>query len=107
MKLNGCLREVSKVFQGCFQDILRVFQGRLWGETFKGVSRYLKEVQRVFQGGFRDVLRKFQGCLKKVSSVFQENFIKSFKGVSSFVLQFCCSMNLIAATRAEGGLVLF
>ena len=99
MKLNGCLREVSKVFQGYFQDILRVFQGRLC------VSRYLKEVQRVFQGGFRDVLRKFQGCLKKVSSVFQENFIKSFKGVSSFVLQFCCSMNLIAATRAEGGLV--
>ena len=45
MKLNGCLGEVSKVFQGCFQDILRVFQGRLWGETFKGVSRYLKEVQ--------------------------------------------------------------
>ena len=59
----------------------------------------------MFQGGFRDVLRKFQGGLKKVSSVFQENFIKSFKGVSSFVLQFCCSMNLIAATRAEGGLV--
>ena len=74
MELNGCLREVSKVFQGCFQDILRVFQGRLWGETFKGVSRYLKEVQRVFQGGFRDVLRKFQGGLKKVSSVFLENF---------------------------------
>ena len=31
--------------------------------------------------------------------------MRSFKGVSSFVLQFCCSMNLIAATRAEGGLV--
>ena len=36
---------------------------------------------------------------------------KSFKGVSrifqwSFVLQFYCSMNLIAATRAEGGLVI-
>ena len=43
--------------------------------------------------------------------MFQENVIKSLKGVSrifqkSFVLQFCCSMNLIAATRAEGGLVL-
>ena len=59
----------------------------------------------MFQVVFRDVLRKFQGCLKKVSSVFQENVIKSFKGVASFVLQFCCSMNLIAATRAEGGLV--
>ena len=77
------------MFQGYFQDILRVFQG----------------YQRVFQGGFRDVLRKFQGGLKKVSSVFQENFIKSSKGVSSFVLQFFCSMNLIAAIRAEGGLV--
>ena len=63
-----------------------MIQGRFWVETFKGVSRYLKEVQRVFQGGFRDVLRKFQGCLKKVSSVFQENFIKSFKGVSSFAI---------------------
>ena len=41
-----------------------------------------------------------------MSSVFQENFIKIFKGVSrSFVLQFFCSINLIAATRAEGGLV--
>ena len=42
-------------------------------------------------------------CYKKIS-------IKSFKGVSrmfqwSFVLQFCSCMNLIAATRAEGGLV--
>ena len=45
---------------------------------------------------------------KKVSSVFQENFIKSFKDVSRIfqVLQFCCSMNLIAASRAKVGLVL-
>ena len=43
--------------------------------------------------------------LKKVSSELEENFIKSSKGVSSFALKFCCSMNLIAATRAEGGLV--
>ena len=62
-------------------------------------------------------IRQLQRCFKedsrvwkKVSSVFQEKFIKSFKGVSrifqwSFVLPFCCSMNLIAATRAEGGLV--
>ena len=37
---------------------------------------------------------------------------KSFKGVSrmsqlGFVLQFCCCTDLIAATRAEGGLVFF
>ena len=47
-----------------------------------GESRYLKEVQRLFLGSFKDVLRKFQGCLKKVPSVFQENFIKSFRDVS-------------------------
>ena len=74
------------------------------------IQEYLKEVQRVFQGSFKDFLRKFHGCLKKVSSVFQENLMKNFKGVSrifqwSFALQFCHSMNLIAATRAEGGLV--
>ena len=73
--------------------------------TVKGDSRelqgYLKEVQRVFQGSFKEDSR----VLKKVSSEFQENFIQSFKGVSGFVLQFCCSMNLIAATQAEGGLV--
>ena len=88
MKLNGCLRKVSKVFQRCFRDILRVFLGRLWGETFKGVLRYLKEAQRVFQGGFRDVLRKFQGCLKKVSSVFQENFIKVLRLFQVFFCNF-------------------
>ena len=61
----------------------------MFRETFKGdsekVHRSLKEVQRVFwefEGSFKDVLRRFQGCLKKVSRVFQENFTKSFKGVS-------------------------
>ena len=49
--------------------------------------------------------------LKKVSSVFHENFIKSLIGVSrvfqwSFVLPFCCSMNLIAAALADGGLAI-
>ena len=33
MKLNGCLREVSKVFQGCFKEVLGVFR-----DTFKGDS---------------------------------------------------------------------
>ena len=68
------------------------------------------EVSRLFQGSFKGVSRVVQGCLKKVSSVFQEKFKQSVKGVSrmfqsSFVLQFCCCMDLIAATRAEGGLV--
>ena len=37
-------------------------------------------------------------CFKKIS-------IRSFKGVSSFVLEFYSPMYLTAATRAEGGLV--
>ena len=46
---------------------------------------------------------KCQLCFKKIP-------IKSLKGVSkmfqgSFLLQFCSRMYLIAATRAEGGLV--
>ena len=46
---------------------------------------------------------KCQVCFKKIP-------IKSFKGISkmfqgSFLLQFCFRMYLIAATRAEGGLV--
>ena len=35
-----------------------------------------------FMCNFKDVLRKFKGYLKEVSNVFQENLIKSFKGVS-------------------------
>ena len=60
----------------------------MFRETFKGASwelqRYLKEVKRLLKGVLccvKDVLRKFQGCLKRVSSVFQENVPKNFKGV--------------------------
>ena len=42
---------------------------------------YLKEVQRLYLSSFKDVLWKLLGCLRKVSSVFQENVIKSFKDV--------------------------
>ena len=43
--------------------------------------------------------------------MFQENFNNKFQGVSrmfqlSFFLQFCSRMYLIAATQAEGGLVI-
>ena len=40
---------------------------------------------------FKKCNKKFQGCIKNIEM--------------KFLLQFCC-MNLIAATRAEGGLVL-
>ena len=69
--------------------------------SFKVSKRSSKGVSKQFQRCFKEDSR----VLKNVSSVFQENFIKSFKGVSSFVLQFCSCMNLIAATRAERGLV--
>ena len=70
--------------------------------SFKISKRSSQGVSRLFQRCFNVDSR----VLKKVLSVFQENSIKSLKGVSmKFVLQFRCSMNLIAATRAEGGLV--
>ena len=57
----------------CFNSPLRVIQG-----SFK-----------VYKGSSKGVSRQFQRCfkedsmvLKKVASVFQENIIKSFKGVS-------------------------
>ena len=54
-----------------------------------------------FQGGFKRVSSMFQGCFQSVSKVCQGSFekmLKCFKEVS-------CCMSLIAATRAEGGLV--
>ena len=47
---QGCLFEVSRVFQGSFQDDNRKFQGCL---------------KEVFYGVFNEVSRKFQWCLKK------------------------------------------
>ena len=44
------------------------------------------------------VLRQCQRCFKEISRVFKE----SVKCVSR---KFCCCMDLIAATRAEGGYV--
>ena len=66
--------------------------------SLKISKRSSKGVSRQFQRCFKEDSR----VLKNVSSVFQENIIKSFNEVL-----FCnfVSMNLIAATRAEGGLV--
>ena len=57
-----------------------MFQGKFQGEgSFKDVLRVFHD----FQGCFQSVSRKLSRCLKKVS----------------------CCMALIAASRAEGGLV--
>ena len=65
-------------FQRCFKDFLRN------AEWF--LEKPLKKIQGRFKGCFKGVSRqfqrhfkKFQGCLK---NLFQENFTKSFKGVS-------------------------
>ena len=89
------------VFQECLKGV-RGFKGAL--RKFQGCC---KKDSRVFQGSFNDVLRKCRGYLKKGSIVFKEIKIKIivsrvFKNVS---IKFCSCMDLIAATRAEGGLV--
>ena len=80
--MKGVLRE----FQGCCKEVSRVFH-----EIFKE-----EEVSWVFYD--------FQGCFKSVSKVFQGNLkntiSRCFKKVS-------CCMALIAASQAEGGLVLY
>ena len=78
---------------------------------FKGSFR---EVLRVFTKSRKCVSRKLYGCFKKVSRKFQGKYVsrkfhKKFQACSTnlsmkFILQICCSMNLIAATRADGGL---
>ena len=47
--------------------------------------------------------KTFQGCFKKISQKVLRVFLKSF---SEFFFQFVCCIDLIAATRAKGGLVL-
>ena len=73
-----------KKLKGCFKGVSRQFQRRL-----KKVSRVFKESVKCASRKFH---KKFQGCIKNLKM--------------EFLLQFCC-MNLIAATRAEGGRVLF
>ena len=76
----------SRVFPECFKEVSRAFQLSL-----EGVSR---GISRTFKGCFMEVSMLFPKCLKEVS----RQFSRCFKVVS-------CCMALIAATRAEGGLV--
>ena len=69
------------VLQGCFMDVSRVFQS------------YFKGVLRVFQGHFRSFMsfsRLFQGSLKHIESLSKN---------------ICFVVVVVAASRAEGGLV--
>ena len=107
----GSFNVVSRKFQGCF---LKISRKRKHQGCFKGVSWFsrvfpkcFKKVSMVFWGSFKDVLRvfhDFQGhfmILKGVPKCFIEvsrKLLMCFKTVS-------CSMALIAASRAEEGLV--
>ena len=98
------------MFEGSFKGVSRVFQG-----TSKGVSRKIEECSErplsQIQGSLKVSKRSskakaFKVCLMNVLSVIQGKVKKSFKCVSKkFVLQCCCCLTLIAANRAEGGLV--
>ena len=90
-----------KEFQWCFKKVVRVFEvSRMVPLCFKGSSKKIeccsKIPSRVIQGSFKVIWKKFKGCFKavsktfqgvsrvfkEVSSVFQENLKRSFKGVS-------------------------
>ena len=60
----------------------------------------IKNVLRVFQGKLRGDSREFEGSFKESLSVFQECFNEVLFDMTCHVC-----MDLIAATRAEGGLV--
>ena len=74
MKLNGCLREVSKVSM--------IFSGH-----FKGGSRKIVGI-KVSKRSSKGVSRRFQRRLMEASRVLNK------------VLQFCSSVDLIAPTKA-------
>ena len=76
-----------------------MFQGRLRSDS-RVSKRTSRGVKREFEGSFKVVLRKFQR--KCVSRKLEKKLQGRFKNVS---MKFCSCMDLIAATRAEGGLV--
>ena len=133
---QGSFKGVSRSFQGYFKKVSGVFQGSLkfvsrqFQGCFEGVSRTFRrgyvDVSWKLQKRLKGLFRKFQECFKEVSRVFHESFREqeasrvfyNFMGVSrvfqgSFKKTFkvfkkgSCFMALIAASRAEGGLVLF
>ena len=58
---QGCLPEVSRVFQASFKEVSRKFKG-----FSRKIKRCFEEDSRVFQGNIRGVSRKFVGCSSKI-----------------------------------------
>ena len=99
---QGSFRPVSRTFQGCFKK----FQG-----CFKSISAVIhgsfKGVCKQVSSGFNRVLRKlqcsFQGFSKVFQLCFKEDSVLRQLSRCFKVVSFC--ITLIAASRAEGGLV--
>ena len=95
-------------FQACFEKITWITY-----ECLKGIE---KEVSKLFQGSFEVFSGKCEECLKDLSWMFLEIFrgvfkgslifLKCFKVVWRVVQESFVFMAVIAATHAEGGLVL-
>ena len=102
-----------------------VFHGRFWREfqayfeeitwiTHECLKGIEKEVSKLFQGSFEVFSGKCEECLKDLSWMFLEIFrdvsgkldISCFKVVWRVVQESFVFMAVIAATHAEGGLVL-
>ena len=102
--LKEFFKGVQRVFQGCYKSVSRLFQEYFKGVSFSRVFReFFKGVTRVFQAYIQRVSRMFQGSLKTNFKRCFKHYWKCFK-VVLFLKLYCC-MPLIAATRAEGGLV--
>ena len=86
---QGNFKVVSRVFQGLFKEVSSVFQA-----SFKGVEEGVKVILRESLGSYKGGLRVFQRYIKEVL----RKYSRCYKEVS-------CCMALIAATRAEGGIV--
>ena len=114
--MHGNFKDVSKNFRGalrkfhgCHREITRVFL-----ECFTGVSSRLSqfqgcfiEVLRIFHRSFKHLTWEFQGSFREVLMIFHKKFQENVKVLYRSVLFFkvFCRMSLIAASRAEGGLV--
>ena len=79
--IQASFKQFSSKFQVSFTEVSIYFQG-----YFKEV----KEVSRAFQSFFKEVFKDSLKHINSLSSLFS-----------------CCCMSIVAASRAEGGLVFF
>ena len=100
MKLNGCLREVSKVFQ-----VSMIFSGHFKGGSRKIVGikvskRSSKGVSRRFPRCFKEVSRGFKESIKCVSRKFHKKFQGCFKFCFAILLQHESHCSYLSRRRA-------